>query len=75
VLNLSGVTEVDAAGLGQIAEVRRVVSGARADVRLVVRDPLVREPLARTRLLDLFCVYTRDIDAIASFRRDARVQL
>ena len=68
VLNLTQVTDVDAAGLGQIAESRRLATMLASDVRLVLCDGPIKEPLARTRLLGLFCVFPSESDALASFR-------
>lgn len=67
VLNLTRVSDVDAAGLGQIAEARRLASTVGGDVRLVLRGRTVREPLARTHLLSLFPVYEFEAEAVASF--------
>lgn len=67
VINLADVVAIDAAGLGQLASVRKLITELRGEIRLVVIGRAVREPLARTRLLSAFRVFSSEADAIASF--------
>jgi anti-anti-sigma factor len=67
VLNLAGVTGMDAAGLGTLADVFGVIKTSGGELRLVVRSAAIRELLARTRLLGLLPTLASEADAIASF--------
>jgi anti-anti-sigma factor len=66
-LNLLGVTSVDAAGLGVLADALRLVRANGGTLKLVVRCATVRELLVRTRLLDLLPTFATEAEAIASF--------
>jgi anti-anti-sigma factor len=66
-LNLLGLTGVDAAGLGALAEALSLVRANGGTLRLVVRCATVRELLVRTRLLDLLPTFPSEAEAIASF--------
>ncbi len=67
VLNLVGVSRVDAAGLGELAGAFRIVRAAAGEMKIVVRSPAVRDLLARTHLLSLFPTYETEAAALASF--------
>ena len=54
VLDLTRVTALDAAGLGELARVHRMSALFGGDVKLVHRSPVVSELLKRTRLAWLF---------------------
>ena len=66
VLNLIGVTDLDAAGLGELAHSLNSVRAAGGELRLVVRSPSVQELLARTHLLEVFTV-DADISSLEPF--------
>ena len=66
VLNLLGVTAVDAAGLGELASAFRLARTAGAEVTLVVREPTIRELLRRTKLLGVWPTFPTEAEAIAS---------
>lgn len=67
VLNLLGVTGVDAAGLGTLADGFNVVRSTGGELKLVVRCAAIRELLARTNLLGLLPTLPSEAEAIASF--------
>jgi anti-sigma B factor antagonist len=67
VLNLLGVTGVDAAGLGELAGAFSMVRTHGAELRLVLRCESVRELLIRTNLLGLLPTFPTEVEAIASF--------
>lgn len=67
VLNLRGLTDVDAAGLGQIAQAIRLARAQGGAIRMAVTDERVRELLIRTRLLALVPTFSSEAGAIASF--------
>jgi anti-anti-sigma factor len=56
VLNLSGVSRLDAAGLGQLAASVRAIRAAGGTPKAIVPDDDIRELLARTHLLELLQV-------------------
>jgi anti-anti-sigma factor len=67
VLNLLGVTGVDAAGLGELADALSMVRASGGDLRLVLRCETVRELLIRTNLLGTLRTFPTEAEAIASF--------
>jgi len=67
VLNLSGVTRVDAAGLGEIAHAHKMARIVNGELKLVVRNEAVRELLKRTRLACFFAMYSSEAAAIVSY--------
>jgi anti-anti-sigma factor len=67
VINLLGVTGVDAAGLGTLADAFSVSRATGGDLKLVVRCAEIRELLARTKLLELLPALPTEAEAIASF--------
>ena len=67
VLNLLGVTGVDAAGLGELADAFSLVRASGGELRLVLRCDTVRELLIRTNLLGLLLTFPTEAEAIASF--------
>jgi anti-anti-sigma factor len=66
VLNLARVTNIDAAGLGQVAASIRQIRAAGGKPKVVVRGHTVRELLARTRLMDVVQIIDADGDADAA---------
>lgn len=60
VLNLSGVSRLDAAGLGQLAASVRAIRAAGGTPKAIVPDVDIRELLARTHLLDLLQILDAD---------------
>jgi anti-anti-sigma factor len=67
VLNLIGVTAVDAAGLGELAHAVALARAVGGALQLVVCDPTVHELLSRTRLLGVLRVFPTEAEAIRSF--------
>jgi anti-anti-sigma factor len=67
VLNLGGLTDVDAAGLGQVAQAFRLARAQGGDIRMAVADERIRELLIRTRLLAVVPTFSSEAGAIASF--------
>ena len=67
VLSLLGVTDVDAAGLGELASAFQELRGAGGVLRIVVRIKNVRELLVRTHLLGGLPTFPTEAEAIASF--------
>ncbi len=67
VLNLSGVTALDAAAVGELARAFTFVRQAAGELKLVVRSDAVREILVRTRLLGIVPTYQTEAAAIANF--------
>ena len=67
VLNLLGVTGVDAAGLGELADAFSLVRASGGELRLVLRCDTVRELLIRTNLLGMLPTFQTESEAIASF--------
>ena len=67
VLNLLGVTDVDAAGLGELASTISEVREHGGVLKIVVRGTRVRELLIRTHLLSRLSTFPTEAEAIASF--------
>jgi anti-anti-sigma factor len=67
VLNLLGVTDVDAAGLGELASAISEVRAYGGVLKIVVRGKNVRELLIRTHLLSGLSTFSTEAEAIASF--------
>ena len=53
VLNMAGVSRLDAAGVGQLAASIRAIRSAGGTPKVIVTDEDVRELLARTHLIGL----------------------
>jgi anti-sigma B factor antagonist len=66
VLDLCGVTGVDAAGLGELASTSRLVRASCGELRLVVRSVAIRDLLVRTKLIGLLPTFPTEAEAIAS---------
>jgi len=67
ILDVTGVSYVDSAGLGQLAQVHANAAGNQAALRLVGVSKRLRDLLAATRLLPLFQLYENEQAALASF--------
>ena len=66
VINLTGVSTLDASGLGELVQVLKQARARGGDVRLVVRSGFVRELLVRTRLIGVFPSFDTESQALAS---------
>jgi anti-sigma B factor antagonist len=66
ILNVSGVTYVDSAGLGQLAQIQTQAGRSQVALRLASLSKRLRELLLATRLLPLFQVYETEAEALAS---------
>jgi anti-anti-sigma factor len=67
VLNLTGVSTMDAAGLGELAHSAAMAQAAAGELLLVVRNPAIQELLARTQLLGVLRAFPTEAEAICSF--------
>jgi anti-anti-sigma factor len=67
VLNLCGVTDIDAAGLGALARVFSLVRADGGELKLVVDCDAIREMLRRTKLASVLPTFDTSADAFASF--------
>jgi len=67
VLNLLGVSAVDASGLGALANALSVVRAADGDLTLVVQSAVLHELLARTQLVTVFPIFPSEAEAITAF--------
>ena len=67
ILDVTGVSYVDSAGLGQLAQVHANATASQAALRLVGVSKRLRDLLAATRLLPLFQVFENEQAALASF--------
>jgi anti-anti-sigma factor len=67
ILSLLEVTDVDAAGLGELASAFRAVRASGGVLKIVVRRENVRELLIRTQLLNWLSTFPTEAEAIASF--------
>ena len=67
ILDVTGVSYVDSAGLGQLAQVHANAASCQAALRLVGVSRRLRDLLAATRLLPLFQVFENEQAALASF--------
>jgi anti-anti-sigma factor len=59
-LNLAGISELDAAGVGELAHLYRLATAAGGTLRVVNAFGNVREVLARVGLLDLLAAEQED---------------
>jgi anti-anti-sigma factor len=75
VLNLLGVTAVDAAGLGALASAFRFARANGVELTLVVRAPTIRELLTRTKLLGVWPTFPTEAEAIASIEATRRLTM
>jgi len=67
IVNLLGVSRVDAAGLGQLVRAFTTVRGAGGELKVVVRCDQIRELLERTRLTTVVPTYASSVAAARSF--------
>jgi anti-sigma B factor antagonist len=67
ILDVGGVTYVDSAGLGQLAQIQASASRNQSALRLVGVSKRLRDLLQATRLLSLFQVCESENAALASF--------
>jgi anti-sigma B factor antagonist len=67
ILDVGGVTYVDSAGLGQLAQIHANAGKSQAALRLVGVSKRLRDLLAATRLLPLFQVFDTEEAALGSF--------
>ena len=67
VLDVSGITYVDSAGLGQLAQMHANATQKGAVLKLLGISKRLRDLLAATRLLGLFEVFESEDAALASF--------
>lgn len=67
ILDVGGVTYVDSAGLGQIAQIHALATRQKASLKLLRVGKRLRDLLAATRLLTLFEVFEAEDVALASF--------
>jgi anti-anti-sigma factor len=65
VLNLAGMSAVDAAGLGQLVQSLEAVRASGGELKLVLRQRGVLELMTRTNLLRLFEVFPSESEALA----------
>ncbi|MFN8060394.1 MAG: STAS domain-containing protein [Vicinamibacterales bacterium] len=69
VLNLSQLTAIDSAGLGELVTCYSSVMRKGGTVKLAALASRVREVLVVTKLVTVFDVYDTEADALASFGR------
>ena len=67
ILDVAGVTYVDSAGLGQLAQIHANANSKQAALRLVGVGKRLRDLLFATRLLSLFQIFDTEDAALASF--------
>jgi len=67
ILDVAGVTYVDSAGLGQLAQIHANTNSKQTALRLVGVGKRLRDLLFATRLLSLFQVFDTEDAALASF--------
>lgn len=67
-LNLSGVTAIDSAGIGELVACLKTASHLGASLRILNLNERVRTALHLGRLLPLFEVYGDEKAAVHSFR-------
>jgi anti-sigma B factor antagonist len=66
-LNLSGVTFLDSAGLGELVAGLKTARNLGADLKVVKASERVRETLSITRLLPVFEVFEDEDEAVRRF--------
>jgi anti-sigma B factor antagonist len=67
VVNLLGVSAMDASGLGALVDALKQARAVGGDIKLVVRSPIIRDLLNRTQLVGLFATFSSEAEALASF--------
>jgi anti-sigma B factor antagonist len=67
ILDVGGITYVDSAGLGQLAQMHATASRRQASLKLVRVSTRLRDLLVATRLLPLFQLFETEDAALASF--------
>ena len=66
-LNLSGVTFLDSAGLGELVAGLKTARNLGAELKVVKASERVKNTLSLARLLPLFEVYEDEAEAVRSF--------
>ncbi len=66
-LNLSGVTYIDSAGLGELVASFVTARARGGDIKLLKVTETLRELMSITNLLTVFDVYENEPEALASF--------
>lgn len=66
-LDLSGVTHIDATGLGELISSHIAVFNKGGEIKLLHLTETLRELLTATKLLPIFDVYENEPDALRSF--------
>jgi len=74
VLNLSGVSFVDSAGLGTLLRLRAVAQAAAGDLKLCAVNSHFREVLRATKLTTVLVPYESEEEAIAAFYAPAETE-
>jgi len=67
-LNLSAVTYMDSAALGEMLASRQTMAKKGGSIRVCCLQPRVKTLLEITGLLDALSVYTTEEEALAAFR-------
>jgi anti-sigma B factor antagonist len=70
VLDLSGVTSIDSAGIGELVLLHTWAQSRNADLKWANPSPLVRELLDLTHLDTVLDIYPSLSEALAEFQRD-----
>jgi anti-sigma B factor antagonist len=68
VLDLSGVTSIDSAGIGELVSLHTQALAQRADLKCVSPSPLVQELLDLTNLASVFEIHPSMGEALAAFQ-------
>ncbi len=68
VLDLSGVSSIDSAGIGELAFLQTLAQSRRADLKCANPSPRVRELLDLTNLNSVLEIHPSLPDALASFQ-------
>lgn len=72
VLNLTGVTAIDSAGIGELVESLKTSRRLGSDLRILNLNERIRKALHLAALLPVFDVYDDEAAALASFAKDHR---
>lgn len=68
VLDLSGVTSIDSAGIGELVSLHLLAQSQRADLKCASPSPLVRELLDLTNLDSVLEIHPSINEALAAFQ-------
>lgn len=77
-LNLAGVSAIDAGGLGQLLQSNVDLNKGGGQLKLLNPTPALREMMSMTKLLNVFDIYRNEAEAVAGFAKpvlDAEGQL